>query len=685
MSIGPLGYLLASASFSLLAIAALVLWKKRVAGTRLTPAIAASALCYLVLWGSESGTRLSAWQLTLLECFLDLVWLYVVASILRGATGRHTHVLQNMGLWVVGVTAAVATLALALQGSFIANLAIDDIRSIGLAIASLAGLIAVEQIIRNVRPSGRLSVKYLCYGIALLFSYDFFIYTVAVAQGEINSTFWDARGYVSVFALPMFVVAIMRDSGSNRSLFASRQVVFYSTTIIAAAVYLGLVGLFAAYLQSGSELWGTVAQTVFLVAAALLFLALLFSSVLQGRISVFFKKHFFDAKYDYRREWLRLIDTLTSAEDPLPLRKKAIKAIAQVVGAEEGILWMKSPEADNFECVCGWNIAASDRVIRHDSDLIRFLSERKWVLNLAEFSRDSSVLAQEGQEQTLENLGDEGILVPLVDENEITGLILLPNVKASAQFDYEDFDLLKTAGRQVASYLALEALSEKMNEVRQFEAFNKLTAYLMHDLSNIIAQQSLVVENAARFRDNPKFVDDVIDTVGSGVNRMRKVLELLRQKGRSEQKTVCDLEKVVSAVVAECGDRAPFPTIDCRADSRVLAEPGRLRMIIYHAIRNAQDATGDDGLIRVILDTTPGTATVEIHDSGCGMSAAFVRDRLFRPFDTTKGPRGMGIGAYQIREYLHEMGGDIKVESEVGIGTRLRMKLPQCQRPVEGA
>jgi signal transduction histidine kinase len=68
--------------------------------------------------------------------------------------------------------------------------------------------------------------------------------------------------------------------------------------------------------------------------------------------------------------------------------------------------------------------------------------------------------------------------------------------------------------------------------------------------------------------------------------------------------------------------------------------------------------------------------TLRIVDTGSGMSPDFIRDRLFRPFDTTKGSKGMGIGAYQVREYLNSLGGRVQVVSEAGSGTRVDLHFP---------
>ena len=112
----------------------------------------------------------------------------------------------------------------------------------------------------------------------------------------------------------------------------------------------------------------------------------------------------------------------------------------------------------------------------------------------------------------------------------------------------------------------------------------------------------------------------------------------------------------------------------------------RMVSVVENLIHNAQDATADDGEINVSLLRKANRGEILIEDSGCGMDAEFVRERLFRPFDTTKGDTGMGIGAYECREYVHSLGGEIRVKSTPGQGTRMTITLPlSAMQPSTGS
>ena len=62
------------------------------------------------------------------------------------------------------------------------------------------------------------------------------------------------------------------------------------------------------------------------------------------------------------------------------------------------------------------------------------------------------------------------------------------------------------------------------------------------------------------------------------------------------------------------------------------------------------------------------------------MTAAFIRDTLFRPFASSK-PRGFGLGAFQARELVRAAGGELAVESVLGDGTIMRITLPRMHTP----
>ncbi|EHQ53744.1 periplasmic sensor signal transduction histidine kinase, partial [Ectothiorhodospira sp. PHS-1] len=215
------------------------------------------------------------------------------------------------------------------------------------------------------------------------------------------------------------------------------------------------------------------------------------------------------------------------------------------------------------------------------------------------------------------------------------------------------------------------------SEARQFEAFNRLSAYVVHDLKNLIAQLSLVVSNAQRHGDNPAFLKDAIGTVENAVARMNKLMLQLRTGDPGRDITPVDMGPLAVRAVAQALGRAPKPELAHNGEPiPVLADPERLLSVMNHLIQNAQEATPPEGEVRLGLWRDSRQAYLEIRDTGTGMTSEFIRERLFRPFDTTKGLTGMGIGAYESREFVRALGGDLEVWSEPGVGSRFRISVP---------
>jgi putative PEP-CTERM system histidine kinase len=243
--------------------------------------------------------------------------------------------------------------------------------------------------------------------------------------------------------------------------------------------------------------------------------------------------------------------------------------------------------------------------------------------------------------------------------------------------NWEEIDLLRTAGRQLASYIALDHAAQMLARAQQFEAYNRFVAFIMHDLKNLIAQQRLVVENAARHKGNPQFIDDMVATIENSVRRMSRLLDQLRRGESGTSARRVRLADICTDVAERCGGREPAPKLAvCDASLEVVLAPERLANVLENVVRNAQEATPARGSVRISVSRAHRAAQIEVADDGKGMDAAFVRDRLFRPFDSTKGSQGMGIGAYQAREFVRSLGGEIEVHSEPGRGTRFVIQLP---------
>jgi putative PEP-CTERM system histidine kinase len=606
------------------------------------------------------------------------VWIYVLASMARRA-GRHRLFIGSNALWIIALAAGL----LAPLGRYF-NILIAPgtlLSWTGLGLSFLC-LVLLEQVYRNARVAARSSLNYLVLGIGVLFAYDLFLYSQAQLLGGISAEAWAARGVVNVLAAPLIAIAVRRNPDLFADIFVSRQVVFYTTAFVAVGAYLLLMAVGGYYVRVAGGDWGGIAQLFFFTGAIIVLANLLFSGSMRRYLMVSISKHFFSNKFDYRVEWLRFIRTLSTMDDG-DVKRTALRAIAQIFECNRGVLFMRDEERRDFVPAAVWPHAENAVIERQtfavEDELPAFLARKKWIIDVVEWYEKTTLYDNVALPSSITTDGRWRIVSPLLEGDQLAGFVVLSDPAGPFNLTFEDRDLLKIVGTHVVTLLAQHEADRKLADSRQFEAYNRLTAFVMHDLKNSVAQLKLLVGNAEKHKRNPEFVDDAISTIANTVERMTRLIEQLRSEAITTALRRVDLRDVATIAVQRCSDREPRPKLNSYdGDGYVHADRDRLIAVIEHVIRNAQDATAAHGQVSVEASLERDMLRIRVSDTGSGMDATFLRDRLFRPFDSTKGSRGMGIGAYQVREYVRSLGGDVEVRSSPGQGTTFSLSLPRA-------
>ncbi|MCB1921439.1 MAG: PEP-CTERM system histidine kinase PrsK [Candidatus Competibacteraceae bacterium] len=686
--LGVIGYGMAAAGWLILFLLLLTSWRGRLQGGLLVIAVLIT-----LLWALRAAMYASAevlapdWLYQLLEIIHSVAWLAFLAALLEPLVRETWTNRWVQWFWTGLASYAIVLFAVDLQPLWSSQfeLPVDAgiLGHIGLAIAGLA---LIEQLFRNTHPQRRWATKFLYLGLGLLFAYDFFLYADALLFKRLDPVIWEARGLVSAFAAPMIALAAARNPEWSMEVFVSRRVVLHSATIFGAGVYLLTMAGAGYYVRAYGGAWGATLQLAFLTGAGVLLAALLFSGQVRARALVLMNKHFFSYKYDYREEWLKFIGTLSCGDPSEPPRERIIRAVAEIVHSTGGALWVRR-EPGGFALIARHNLrdrnASAIQVEPVNSSLAHFLEKRQWVIELDEYEREPELYGDLVLPDWLQETRRVWLIVPLLLGDHLQGFLVLAEARAPQQINWEDRDLLKTAGRQAASYVALLETSEALSEARQFEAFHRLSAYVVHDLKNIAAQLALVVANAARHRKNPAFVEDAFQTVANATERMNRLLAQLRKEPPASTARSMALKTVVKRAIEARAVQRPAPIARFVADDElwVQADPERLTAVLEHLLQNAQEATHVEGMVEVTVYSEGSMAVAAVRDDGCGMDEQFIRERLFRPFTTTKGNAGMGIGVYESREFAHAAGGELTVDSRPGQGTTFFLQLPLIENP----
>ncbi|MEW5943481.1 MAG: XrtA/PEP-CTERM system histidine kinase PrsK [Pseudomonadota bacterium] len=685
MYISTISYAAAAAAFLFLFALLLTSWRGRPQGGVLALACLLSAL-----WGGAIAYYSDPAQpagilAEVMEILRDAGWLAFLIMLL-GSGGQapdfDSHRLKRAAAGLAAVCFSLLAATVYLRFGAAGSVPAEEFTGgfFGRVILAVAGMALVEQLYRNVQPQQRWGIKFLCLGLGGMFAYDFYLYADALLFKRVDAAIWAARGITNALIVPLIAVSAARNPKWSLDISVSRRLLFHSGALLGAGVYLLVMAAAGYYIRYFGGNWGGVLQATFLFGALILLLVMLFSGTLRARVRVFLSKHFFSYKYDYRDEWLHFTRMLSEGEPGARLHERSIQAIAGLVDSPEGALWL-AREAGDFACVANWNMPAVAGTEACDSQLCRFLAGREWVISLEEYESQPEMYPELELPDWLRAIPRAWLVVPLILHERLLGFVVLAQSRGKLKLDWEVSDLLKTAGRQAASYLAQLEAAQALLVARQFESFNRMAAFVVHDLKNLVAQLSLMLANAEKHKHNPAFQEDMLSTVEHSIAKMKRLLLQLHSGGQPvERPTPLALDDLLRRAVAAKSGFSPVPEMEAGVlGVSVSANPERLERVIGHLIQNAVEATPADGRVAVRLKHGGKSAIIEISDTGRGMSAQFIRERLFKPFESTK-TTGMGIGTYESREYVRELGGEIEVESREGHGTVFRVALPLVER-----
>src|SRR5450830_942384 len=582
--------------------------------------------------------------------------------------------------WMVPLAAAVVGFGLlALAFAVMRINALGDASKLILLssmVSSVLAMILLEQIFRNVADESRWNIKPLCLGLSGAFLFDLYLFSEATLFNRLDGDALSIRGAVHTLVVPLLLLSTTRRSDWIANIRLSPKAAFHSATLLMAGIYLLFISGVGYYVRYFGGEWGRALQLALLFTALLLLLVLVLSGWVRARLRVFLGKNFFRYRFDYREEWLKFTRTLSNKNSPHEMGQQVIQGLAEMLESPAGGLWMKTMGEATFSQTARWNLASILEKEDANSPFCQFIMTSGWIINLEEYRSYSQRYGQLKLPAWLLGLAQGWLVIPLMVGEEMIGFCVLASARTRIDLNWEVKDLLKTAGQQAASYLAQMQATEALLEVRKFDSFNRMSAFVVHDLKNIVTQLSLMMKNAKRLGSNPEFQHDMLMTVENSLERMRQLMLQLREGSKPPGTAFgVNLEGIIQRIAEVSISRGRELEVHVLESVVTRGHEDRLERVIGHLVQNAFDATDQGGRVWLHLDRLSSYARVVVGDTGHGMTQEFIRERLFKPFQTTK-QAGMGIGAYESFHYIQELGGKLEVNSEPGFGTTVQMLLP---------
>jgi putative PEP-CTERM system histidine kinase len=449
-----------------------------------------------------------------------------------------------------------------------------------------------------------------------------------------------------------------------------------SFTLVAAG--LAALSLTIAAGVAGALRW-TPEQTLVLsiaILAALLAALLTLSDHYQRRIRRFLDLSLRPGRQDFRGQWARITEVLGDATDREALLDRLPDYLRQAFAAD-AVTVATCDAAGRLRPVRGKGAGERAEAADADSPLCEELGRAREALLLDGRPHDFTYLPIYAENQAWLDATASRLIVPLFDGERLVGAIGLERDDVRDRLTYRDASLLETIGAHVTAALRGMRLAEDLALAGETEAVSLWSGVVLRDLRKCLVPLEMVAADLMK----PRFDSAANRMRAADLRRIAHRLETLSgtlaalRSASTPQMSVLDPNDIVRAALAEMQmNRWPLLALSLRLDSRhaIRGDRPALERLMRNLLANAIEAM--DGTGSLTVTTTDhrarGTSRVRIAigDTGAGIPEAILKDRLFKPFATTKKKR-LGLGLWQCRMIVHAHGGEISVDSRRGQGT----------------
>jgi len=549
-----------------------------------------------------------------------------------------------------------------------------------LHVALLLGLVLalaqLESVLRASRDPFRFRIKFVILGLCALAGFQLYVASQTVRLGAWRLHHAALSGLVTLVSVAMvaFGLGRMRLALTLGRVSVSPQALYGSLTLLGVGLYLLGVGLLAEALRlSGRTLSvGAAELAVFVVTTALVAAAA--SRAVRARFRDLVARHLLRSRYDYRTTWLEVTDAFRGAESAEQVLDRLLDVMARTFGTGRLSIFLRYDADDRFHQVRSLNIEAPPAPIAPSHPV---------VVAIAGVDEPVELVAREAGEPDAFLAETRAVLgVPLRGKGELLGFVTLGPGPGGEGYDLDDRDLLRAIAHHAGVLLAHARMADDRQASAELDALNRFAAFYLHDFKNLTARLSLVAQNAAKHGDDPEFRKEAMGTVGRTAEQMGELITQLSRRSPGHGRVAAvDLQQLVSETVRSLGPDFGAELLPVAGGlGQVLAVPEQLQQVLLNLLLNAKKAAerterpGPGPVARVRLAGGEGRVRLEVADEGPGIPAERLRT-LFQPFQS--GAAGsFGIGLYESKRIVESYRGTLRVESEVGRGTRVIVELP---------
>ena len=471
----------------------------------------------------------------------------------------------------------------------------------------------------------------------------------------------------------------------NRKIFISRKIIYSSVVPVVLAAYLLGFGAVVMIVRHYELELSYVLKWLLVITGFMVTIVVITSEGLRQRLKFYISTHFYINKYEYRDEWLALSEHLQGATT----EREVVNALRQVLNSclytQEIFIWLSEAEpasSGGYKYVDFFDNTSekySDLTIRSDNILVDYLKKtRCFYLNEEKPDQQQKhVVEANSQFFTVLNLK---LMAPIAIGDHLVGIIGLGPEFTGGEYGHDDFDLLKALGSQVATALLAVRMAEQLAHAREQQAWNRLAAFVLHDIKNAATMLGLLRANGPEHIHEPEFQQDMFELVDDALGRMSRVEERLQSLQNEIQPSWhrLDLDNFLRSCIGLMKKKLPALkiSVDCPKGIQLESDPDLLTVIMENLLLNSFETGNEEVEVHVQgrMDND-GHVCLEVRDNGPGIVEELLQDRLFEPFKTSK-PGGSGIGLWQVKKIVACLGGTVSADNPPEGGARFSIRLP---------
>lgn len=529
-------------------------------------------------------------------------------------------------------------------------------------------LFNLEATYRSAARPEQWQIKFTLLGVGSLVGFYLFYYSQGLLYRSINMNLAPLRTLALFVAGGLLAYSLLRRDRPVR-VTISKEMAYRSVVVAIIGGYLLVLGIVGEGLRHFGEASGQVLFISFIFLGTVSLVAVLLSEQFKRKLKVFINKNFFDNKYDYRSHWLQFTGRLAETRNTEELDAAILSGFCDTFAMGGAMLYLWSDELSVFYNRSSVQEQKSEHKFSRTNPLIEYIGTKQWVFNAAYY--EPHVI-----DANRDFLEDHKIafIVPIFAANDLDGFIAMVRpINPGEDYTYEDYDLMKTLARQAAFALTSARLSEQLAISREMEAVGKVTAFVMHDLKNLVYSLALLASNANDYISDPEFQKDLLSGLSNSVAKMKLLISKLKDVPERislniRKENLGDIVNDAVASLSAGGIKIQGSNLILQVDSQEIGK------VVTNLVINALDATDGKGPVLVEYGGED-VPFIRVTDSGCGMTPEFILNDLFTPFKTTKS-KGLGIGLFQSRQIVEAHMGKIEVSSDPGKGSTFTVWLP---------